>query len=183
MLKDSIAAVTLLCVAGAYFHATGAISDSALGDEIGARGLPLVYAGVLAALAASLLIKALLNRRWVRRSTVSTSNPQSSAAADQAAHRGQAHGADRSDSASTGHTLARAAGLLAIGVAYLGLVSYLGYVIALALLLAAVACYQGARGGLRLGSLAAAGAVFFWLLFDRLLGVDMPSGVWAGLLG
>jgi len=67
--------------------------------------------------------------------------------------------------------------LLAIGFAYIGVVGFLGYAITIALLLAAVAWYEGIRMSWRVGAIAIAGAAFFWLLFVRLLEVAQPAGV------
>jgi hypothetical protein len=80
-----------------------------------------------------------------------------------------------------GSPIARAAGVIAIGVLYIVLVPWLGYVLSLAMLIAATTYYQG--GGLsgRVGLVAASGALFFWVLFVFFLGIPHPPGFWPTL--
>ena len=73
--------------------------------------------------------------------------------------------------------------MLAIGVAYLAVVAVAGYLLTLVAIIALVALYQGERMGWRLAGIAAGGGVLFFVFFDRLLGVDMPAGLWPMLLG
>jgi hypothetical protein len=78
--------------------------------------------------------------------------------------------------------VARAAGLLALGVVYLVIVDSVGYIVAVALLIAATVWYQGGVFRPRILLVAAGGAVLFWLMFVRLLGVPHPPGIWESLL-
>ena len=154
-----IAASLLLIVAAAYFVAAGEINRSALADEVGAAGVPVVYAATLAGLAVALAIKALVAAKF-------------------------GGGTSRDgDSAGVRRRLVRAAGMLAIGVAYLAVVAVAGYLLTLVAVIALVALYQGERMGWRLAGIAAGGGVLFFVFFDRLLGVDMPAGLWPMLLG
>ena len=73
--------------------------------------------------------------------------------------------------------------MLAIGIAYVVAVNFVGYLMALTAVIALVALYQGERMGWRLGGIAIGGGVAFWILFDRVLGIDMPSGFWPALYG
>jgi putative tricarboxylic transport membrane protein len=73
----------------------------------------------------------------------------------------------------------RAFGLLIIGVIYLFMLAFLGYVLSIALLLAAVAFYLGAAFNWRMMLIAAAGAVVLWTIFVILLGVPMPAGLFS----
>jgi hypothetical protein len=73
----------------------------------------------------------------------------------------------------------RSAGIVLIGVAYLLVVPWLGYLPSIAGLIAATALYQGGVDRRRLAAVAAAGALFFWLLFVVVLGIDQPAGVWS----
>ena len=79
-----------------------------------------------------------------------------------------------------GYVLARAAGTLTIGAGYVLLVNVLGYWLSLALLLPAMAAYQGEPIGQRLALISIAGATVFWVLFVWLLGIPMPQP-WLGL--
>jgi hypothetical protein len=71
----------------------------------------------------------------------------------------------------------RALGLAAIAVSYVLLVTIIGYAVAIALLIATVAVYEGEKPSLRLAITAAGGAAAFWLLFVKLLGVPQPPGL------
>ena len=70
----------------------------------------------------------------------------------------------------------RAAGMLAIGVVYVAIVSWLGYVASIAALILAVAWYQGGVMTRWVAVVSVCGAVFFWLLFVVLLRVPHPVG-------
>ena len=71
----------------------------------------------------------------------------------------------------------RAFGLLGIGALYIPAALLLGYVPALFLLIAGIALYERAKLSWRMGAIAAAGAVLFWLLFVALLGVRQPQSI------
>jgi hypothetical protein len=68
-------------------------------------------------------------------------------------------------------------GLLGIAAAYIVVAPLVGYGVALALMIAAVAMYEGMRPSWRMAVVAAAGALAFWLLFVQLLGVEQPTGL------
>jgi hypothetical protein len=123
MLKDLVTAAILLLVAIGYYSAALDINQSALADELGAAGLPILYAILLGALA------------------------------------------------------------LSIGLLYLVLVRFAGYVISLMTVIALVALYQGERASWRLGATTLFGAVAFWILFDLILGIETPAGFWPRLWG
>ncbi len=156
MLKDLIGALILLLIALGYYYLASDISQSALADEIGAAGLPVVYATLLAAIALTLAAKTLVGWRFIR---ISGEHPIN-------------------DLQGAGGKLLRAAGMLAIGMAYVAAVTFIGYFISLAAVIALVALYQGEQIGWRLARIAIGGAVAFWIFFDLLLGIDMPSGFW-----
>jgi putative tricarboxylic transport membrane protein len=73
----------------------------------------------------------------------------------------------------------RAAGLLAILVAYVAAVPLLGYPLAVGLLAAAVAFFAGGRG-IGIAVFAAALAALFWFGFVKLLGIPFPAGLLFG---
>ena len=70
----------------------------------------------------------------------------------------------------------RAIGMLAIGVGYLLLVSFFGYIITIAALLLAVSLYIGAAFNARTVLVAIIGGVFYHLLFVEFLGIPLPAG-------
>lgn len=74
----------------------------------------------------------------------------------------------------------RAAGMLGLGVVYLLVLPWLGYLGALFLLLLGVTLYSGARFGAVPLAVSVGGATFLWALFVRLFGIPMPTGAWFG---
>ena len=146
--------VLLLVVAAVYYAATLEIPISTLSDEVGPQGLPTILAGLLAVLGVALAARAVLQRRADQAVARSTEDEQGS--------------------------LPRALGFLGIGVGYIVVAPVLGYVPAVALLIAAVALYEGVRPSWRVGAIALAGAVGFWLTFVKLLGVAQPTSLLLG---
>lgn len=70
----------------------------------------------------------------------------------------------------------RALGMLAIGVAYVVLAPWLGYLLAISGLILATTYYQGGTVGRQAALVAAGGGVCFWLLFVVLMGIPQPPG-------
>ena len=75
----------------------------------------------------------------------------------------------------------RVAGMLGIGILYLVVVPWLGYVLSLTGLIAATTYYQGGGLNARVAVVALSGAVFFWVLFVAVLGISHPAGIWPSL--
>ena len=75
----------------------------------------------------------------------------------------------------------RVAGMLGIGILYLIAVPWLGYILALAGLIAATTYYQGGGLNRRVAVVALSGALFFWVLFVAVLGIPHPPGIWPSL--
>lgn len=152
MNRDVIAGLGLLGFAGLYFAATLRIQESSLSDEVGANGIPLVLAALLAVLAV-----ALAARGWF---------------AGRAARPVQA-----TEVSEDGASFGRVLGFLGIAAVY-GLVAYvLGYVAGLVVLIVGIAVYEGARPSWSLLAVAVGGAAFFYVVFVRLLGVAQPPGL------
>lgn len=152
MLRDLTCAALLLGISAGYYALASGIGRSALADEVGPAGLPIVYAALLAGLGIALALKTGLRFLLARRLSESPSGSAPSAR----------------------FVLARALGTLAIGASYVALVNVLGYWLSLALLVPAMARYQGAAANRRMLLIAMAGATTFWLLFVWLLGIPMP---------
>ena len=146
MNRDVIFGCAGLLLAASYYQLASAVPQSLLADAVGPQGLPKAYAIVLAILSLVLIVGS------VRRPQV--------AGGEDRAHRG--HG--------------RAAGMLAIGVVYVSIVSWLGYVASIAALILATAWYQGGAMTRWVAVVSVCGAVFFWLLFVVLLRVPHPVG-------
>lgn len=155
-LRDLAGGIAVLAIAGAYYWAIGGIAESTLSDEVGASGLPRILAVVLAGLGLVLTARALIAARLA---------PAPSPAAETPAEDGEATA-----------PLPRALGFLAFGAAYVGLAPVIGYLPAVALLIAGVALYEGAPRNWRTLAIAVGGALLYWAIFVRLLGVRQPSG-------
>jgi hypothetical protein len=153
MVRELVCAAFLLALATVYYVLASGIGRSALSDEVGPAGLPLAYATLLGGLAIALALKAIVRGVLDRRA--STTKPELKIKA--------------------GFILARAGGTLAIGAAYVLIVNFLGYWLSLALLLPAMAVYQGQRFDRRLLMVSIVGATVFWALFVWLLGIPMPQ--------
>jgi len=151
LARDLVCSVVLLVVATGYYYLASGIASSALADEVGAAGLPTIYAFALGSIglimALQAVVKGLLNRVEV------------------------------GEAVDLGLMLRRAGGVLGIGIGYLLIVSVVGYMIALVIVLAAMLIYFGERASGRIALAATVGAGLFWVLFDRLLGIPMP-GIW-----
>ena len=154
MARDLVSSVALMVVAGGYYYLASGIGSSALSDEVGANGLPIAYALVLGAIGLLMALQAIL------RSLLSRGEPQ-----------------PVEDAPDLGFMLRRAGGVLGIGIGYLLVVTFVGYLIALVIVLASMLVYLGERPSGRVLVAAVGGACLFWVLFDRLLGIPVP-GIW-----
>ena len=153
MRKDFFASIGLLVIAALYYASSIGIPQSTL-DEPGVPGptsLPTILAIVLAVIAITLGARALA-------ATPSVPSSANEKKEDEA-------------------PWPRALGILGIAALYLPAAAFLGYPIALFLLLVAVGLYEGKAPDWRLFVVAAGGAAFFWLLFDFILGVRQPEGI------
>jgi cell division protein FtsW (lipid II flippase) len=75
----------------------------------------------------------------------------------------------------------RALGMLAIGGVFISLLEDLGYLVSIALLLAATAWYNGQKTLKPLILFAIGCAIVYDLLFVQLLGIALPPGIWPKL--
>jgi hypothetical protein len=155
MSRDTVLGVVGLVLAGLYDRMARQLPESLLADAVGPQGLPRIYALVLGVLSLALIGRSLAAAR---------SRGPAEAVRD---------GGPRA--------VWRAGGLLALGALYILIVPWLGYVLAIAILIAATTWYQGRTMSPRVVLVSAGGAVLFWLLFVVILGVPHPSGFWSGL--
>ena len=156
MNRDFTAGLIGLILAIAYYAMATQIQNSQLADEVGPAGLPKIYAVLLGGFSALLMMRALL------RPVV-------------AGGKTRAAGEEL-------FALRRALGVLAIGVAYVVLVPWLGYPLAIALVIAAASLYGGGRISLRLAAVAALGALGLWFVFVFLLHIGQPAGIWPDVI-
>ncbi|MCJ8142888.1 tripartite tricarboxylate transporter TctB family protein [Ancylobacter sp. A5.8] len=159
MNKDSLSGLVLLALAGGYYWATGFIADSTLEDEVGAVGLPHALTLALVLLGLILLVRGLLAARAA------------------AAHAATGPGAARVEDEERDARVPRALGFLAIGAAYVVLLPYLGYLVSVALLIGAVSLFEGAPRRWTVPLTAIGGALLYWAVFVKLLGVNQPAGL------
>ena len=157
MRKDLFASIGLLLIAVFYYATATTFPESTL-DEPGVpgpSGLPTVLAAVLATIAITLGVRAL--------GTAPSGGGKSEKEAEA--------------------PWPRALGMLGIGALYIPAAAFLGYLIALFLLLVAVALYEGKKPDWRPFVIAGCGALFFWFIFAFILGVRPPEGMLFQMLG
>lgn len=147
-----------LALAAGYYLMAATIPESLLADAVGPQGLPKTYAVLLGALSLILIVGS-LRKRGVTSPTANLELPIRKSRS----------------------RLWRVAGMLGIGIAYIVVVPWLGYVLSLAGLIAATTYYQGGGLDRQVAVVASSGAVFFWLLFVLLLGIPHPAGWWPSL--
>lgn len=153
--RDLACSAILLIIAASYYFAASRIGLTALADEVGPAGLPRIYGVALALIALAIGFAS-----WIR-------------------HRQSTDTAPVTDGPPTTRRLLRGAGAVGIGIVCLAVVAYLGYLVGMALTIAAMAVYQGERPSLRVAGISAAGAIILFVLFDVVLGVTLPT-LWRG---
>ena len=157
--RDLLFGITTLVVAAVYYELAVAIPQSDLADPVGPQGLPRVYALLLAALSLILIARSL--RRSA--SSAGSSNPESRIP-------------------NPGAGIARVIGMLLIGVAYIIVLPWLGYLLSVAALITATIYFQGGVINGRSILVALSGAVCLWLLFIWLLRIQYPAGLWPSVI-
>jgi putative tricarboxylic transport membrane protein len=147
--------VLMLVLAVVYYNSASAIPQSGLADAVGPQGLPRIYAAALAALA---LVRIARSRQPAAVSGV------------------PAAGGGRPST-----DVLRSLGLLTIGVGYVLIVPWAGYIAAIALLIGTTIGYQARAWRRTDAMIAVAGALFLWILFVLFLGIRQPGGIWSAL--
>jgi hypothetical protein len=165
--RDLAFGVAGVLVAAGYYWLAASIPDSALSDAVGPQGLPIAYAAVLLLLSLILIVRVL---RTVRLDALAQGKPNPEPGTSDRGPRIPDHA----------FRLRRVAGMLAIGVAYVVVVPWLGYVATLAGLILVTTWYQSEFVTRTTVLVAIAGAIVFWLVFVALLGIPQPPGIWAG---
>jgi hypothetical protein len=80
------------------------------------------------------------------------------------------------------HGFARAGGTLAIGVGFLLIIPYVGYLIAVTLLLLATLLYFHERLSWKIVLVSVSGSLILWLMFRVIFEIPVPPGVWPDLI-
>jgi len=150
--KDVALGTAMLAVGVAYYWLTTQVQQSALDDTVGPVGLPRFYALLLVGLSAILIVQAASVR--FRQNRSSSGEPRQSW---------------------------RFLGMLLIGVLYVVVVPWLGYLLSIGLLIGPTAWYQGGSIDRRGILVAASGAVLLWVLFVAFLRVPQPLGAWTSI--
>jgi putative tricarboxylic transport membrane protein len=158
-----------LLIGVAYYRMATSVPVSRLADAIGPQGLPKIYALILAALSLILIITS------IRDSGAAVRDPKKIGSAG---NRPNPRDTDPHESRipNPGSRIIRAAGVLVIGLVYILLAPWLGYLLAVSALIFATTYYQGGTVGPRAALIALGGGVFFWLLFVVLMGIAQPPG-------
>lgn len=164
MTRDAGIGVVFLAFAILFWFAADGIRVSPLDDPVTAAGLPKLLAYVLGGLAVLLIARSFFMQRLA------------------APRREQPAEPAEVESREVWKRHLRAAGMLGLGVGYLLVVPYLGYVLSVMGLLLAVSLYIGARLGIKTLAVAGLGGVFFYLLFVQFLNIPLPPGAWPSLL-
>jgi hypothetical protein len=151
--RDLRLGAATLALSGAYCWVAVRIPESQLADAIGPRALPVAYAILLGTFSSILVIRSL-----ARSAGAAAQNP-----------------------AARSVSLARMAGMLGIGVAYVVAAPWLGYFLSLTGLIFATVCYQGRRIDRYAAIVAVCGALVCWVIFVLIMGIPQPRGVWPRL--
>ncbi len=160
MRRDWIAGTVLLALSIAYYFYAEEIPRSQLSDVVGASSFPKLLAWALGGLSVLLIASGLFGRR----PAVSAEDAKAQSAKDL-------------------QGFLRAGGTMALGIGYLLIVDWVGYTIAVILLLAGMLLYNGMKLDRRNVFLVATGGCFFWLLFRMAFDIPVPAGIWPNLLG
>jgi putative tricarboxylic transport membrane protein len=158
MVKDLASGIGMLALSLVVYFGASGIGTSYMADPIGPAGLPKLLALVLGILSLLLIAKSALDLIKARRRAP----------------------VDSSETKWRRHFLA--AGMLAIGGAYVLLAEVVGYGVGITLVILATALYQGAARSWRAPVIALGGAISFWLLFVVVLDIGQPEGLWSRLL-
>lgn len=160
MTKDLGLGVIVLLFSAFYISQAARIPASALGDTVGAGGVPMILGWIMAGAGVLLIVHDL----WRRRAGAYVSTPVSAAFEDPR------------------RVFRVASGVILITIIYLSVLHFLGYIPATALFLAALLFYQRVPMTARVLAVPVGGAIVLWLLFDAFLGINLPDGILAGIL-
>lgn len=160
MIKDIASGCVLLALSLGYYYTATGFTKSALDTSVSASAFPEMI-GMIGAFFSVLLIAQGLWRMSTRHAVVAGSVDEidDDGLKDWAKHKA-------------------ALGLLGIVVVFFLALATLGYPVALACLIFAVATYQGIPVSWKTAFIAVCGALLFWLFFVHFLGIHMPAGIW-----
>jgi putative tricarboxylic transport membrane protein len=157
MRRDWITGLLLMGVAFGYYYMADALPRSLLSDEVGADGFPKLLAISLFLLSVIMVVMGVFTRP-----SVTAAEAQEKAVTER-------------------HAALKAAGMFLLGVGYLAVVTWVGYPVAVGLLIAGVLLFQRETLSLKLVIIACFGGIFFWFFFVIVLKIPLPSGIWSDL--
>lgn len=157
--RDLVGGGICLALAGAYWIGATQIQKSSLiGKGVGADALPRGLAVALAVLSVILVLQTVIQRR---KGPLLEDAP-----------------ATREQLAEARHKHLRAAGMFLIGLGFLLVVGYAGYIPAIFAMTCVTAVYNGRPMSWRIAGIAALLTVALYVLFDIVLRIPMPEGIW-----
>lgn len=159
LTRDTWIGLIMLIVATVYWMEADKIRISPLDGPVGASGLPKSLAYALGALAVILILRSVAGAYLARKAELPTKPPK---AEEPLAERLAPH--------------IRAIGMIGIGIVYLLLIPYFGYLVMITALILAVSLYIGAPLGLRTLLVSVLGGIGFRLLFVEFLDIPLPEG-------
>lgn len=162
MSKDLVAGAIFLAASITFYLMAAAFPVSALDTSVSAAAFPEMLAIAGGAMSLLLIATGLWKARAAKPAIVAASTVEED---------------EDDDGLDKWITHKRALGLLAILSVYVAILGPLGYLVSVFLLINVVAFYHGIKASWRLVVIAALGSVLFWVLFDQILGVRMPSGI------
>ena len=164
MFTNAIAGLVLLALSVGYYLAADAMPASFLDTTVTSAAFPKFLAIGGGFLSVALIVQNLAAWRLVRKSASPSDEVEHPELFNWTAHR-------------------RAVGLLAIVAAFVVAIEFVGYPVAIGLLILSVSVYQGYRFSWVPVAVAVAGGLLFWLFFMVLLGVHMPLGIFSQFAG
>lgn len=168
--RDIWIVIVTLIFAGIYWQAADGIAIGPLDGIVNAGALPKMLALALMLFSILLMLRALMTEVMYLR----------------AARRAAGVAADRPEEESGKHFTSgqhlKAAGVLVIGIAYLLILPFFGYVVSATLLIGVMAVYIGAKPNAYTLCVAVGVTIIFYLLFVQFLDIPLPSGFWPSLI-
>ena len=163
MPRNLIGGILTLVIGAGYLAMANNLRASALSDTVGPAGFPKALAYVVILLGLILCGQSLAAMLAARSRALA---PTAAEGAEPA-----------SDGSESLRGILKAAGLLALGIVYLMVVRWLGYLPSVAVLMIASAIYLGTPLSLRVVAIGVAGAIVYWVMFVWVLGIPLPPGV------
>jgi putative tricarboxylic transport membrane protein len=156
---DFFLGIGAIAVSIGYLYVASGIQESMLSDTVGASGVPKALGWVMAGLGLLLCLRSL---------SFGTTDAKSSA---------EPTSSETEETPAGMRPHLQALGLLGVLIGYILLAPYLGYVVSIGILVAAVARYGGAPFNRNMLLISAAAGIGFWLVFSQLLGISMPDSL------